>query len=267
MASLVSPTTYGAPFPIAPVAPNFVFCYEAYGTNLRREDALRAGGRLPEGTVPVTYSVGIPDLDGPAANVSASEEGYQLPFLIFYGSVGLSVDVSGPVNIDSINLVPNDIRGMAAYVAIQCLGRHGVGGFITNKIQGLVDFVTDPASDIDQREYPDSTAFVTLAITNYEQSHTFPGDYDPQMAGFLRNVENAAVTSTPPRYRDRIMQRVLKFTIALTRMRRLETEVTWYGAWLGQKNKAANATVQLNHTTTEGLATTHRRRRIRGLWR
>ena len=86
MTGLLDHNSYAPPVPILPVAPNFVFCDEAYGTGLMRHDALRAGGLLLQGTVPVTYSVQEPDTEGLTANASALELGYRLPFLETFGS-------------------------------------------------------------------------------------------------------------------------------------------------------------------------------------
>lgn len=263
MINLVSLNSWVPPVPIPPVAPNFVYCSGAYGTGLRRDDALKAGGLLPQGTMPVTYSIEEPDIDSLAANVSAEVE-YHLPFLDFYGGVSLSVDVSGPVHVGKMDVVPNDIRGMAAYVANQCLGRGGVGGFVTKKIQGLVDFVTDPTKDIDASIYPDSTAFLTLTVSDHANSHTFPGDFDPQMALFLQKAETDALSRVQPPYHVEIADRMVKFSVAALHMRRLETEVPWWGAWLVQGNRTATASVQLANVTTETEATARRRKRVSG---
>lgn len=264
MTNLVNLDSYTPPIPIPPVAPNFVFCNGAYGTGLPRREALQAGSLLPQGTLPVTYSVEEPEIDGLAANVSVLRPAYELPFLEFYGSVLISVDVASPVSISMINVVPNDIRGMAAYVANECLGRYGVGGFVTKRIQGLVDFVTDPTSNIDARMYPDSTAFLTLTVSNRQTAHAFPGDYDPQLAFFLRNAEIDALSRVHSRYHFVIANRIEKFAIAESRMRRLETEVPWWDGWLVQGNRTAIAGFQVVNVTTEGIATARRRKRVSG---
>ncbi|KAL9065289.1 MAG: hypothetical protein Q9161_008318 [Pseudevernia consocians] len=262
MTSLINLNSYTPPVPIPPVAPNFLFCNGAYGTGLRRDEAFQAGGLLPQGTMPVTYSVEEPEQDGLTANFSALELEYRLPFLESFGGVSISVDVSGPVDINKINVVPNDIRGMAAFVASQCLSRGGMGGFVTKKIQGLVDFVTDPTSSFDAPIYPDSTAFLTLTVSNHQNAHTFPGDYDPQFAIFLRKAEADALERVEPQYRDVIADRITKFSIAKLRMRMLGTEVPWWGGWLGQGNKTEIADVQLGNVTTEGAASARRRKRV-----
>ena len=268
MTSLVNLNSYVPPVPLPPVAPNFVFCSGAYGTGLRPADALNAGGQLPQGTLPVTYSVEEPEMDGVRVNVSAPDTVYRLPFLEFFGDVAIAVDVSGPVDINQINVVPNDIRGMAGWVASQCIGRGGVGGFVTRKIQGLVDFVTDPTTDIDAALYPDSTAFLTLTVSNLETLHTFPGDYDPQLARFLRQSEiDILFRVEEPHHRFVIAERIQKFAKAESRMRRLETDVPWWGGWLMQGNRTAVTNIQLANMTTESVATARRKKRVAGLLR
>lgn len=232
-----------------------------------RHEALRAAGLLPQGTLPVTYSVEEPEADGLTVNVSALELEYRLPFLESFGDVSIAVDVSGPVDIDRINVVPNDIRGMAAYVAHQCLGRGGMGGFVTKRIQGLVDFVTDPTSDINSLIYPDSTAFLTLTVSNHQTAHAFPGDFDPQLAYFLQRIEVDALSRVRAPYHHVIADRVVDFATARSRMRRLGTEVTWWGGWLAQGNRTAVADVQLANMTTEVVTTARRRKRVPGLLR
>lgn len=267
MTSLANLTSYVPPVPIPPVAPNFVFCSEAYGTGLIHQHAFRAGGLLPQGTMPVTYSIEDPEMDDPAANVSVLTPGYRFPFLESFGGVSISADVSGPININRINVVPNHIRGMAGYVAMQCVARGGVGGFVTHKIRGLVDFVTDPTSNVDAHIYPDSTAFITLLVSNHQNAHTFPGDYDPELALFLQKAEIDVLSRVQPSYYVEIANRAVKFAFARTRMRRLGSEVPWWGAWLYQGNRTATANLQLANVTSEVVATARRRKRFPALWR
>ena len=227
---------------------------------------MRVAGLLPQGTLPVTYLVQEQDLDGLTANASALESGYRLPFLESFGGVSISVDVSGPVNIDRISVVPNDIRGMAAYVANQCIGRGRLGGFITKRIQGLVEFVTDPTSDIDVPIYPDYTAFLTLTVSSHQSAFAFPGDYDPEMALFLQKAETHALSRVQPPYHTVIADRIVDFAIARSRMRRLGTDVTWWGGWL-TGNRTAFTSAQQANMTTEVAATARRRKRVPGLLR
>ena len=265
MIGLLNPCLY-LPFPIPPVAPDFVYCDGAYGTGLLPDDAFDAADLLPRGTVPVPYSVEEPEIDDLAANFSALGVGYGLPFLTFKGGVSLSIDVSGPVGIHTIGVIPNDFRGMAAWVAHKCVVQSGgVGGFVTKRIRGLVDFVTDPAKDIDNPDYPDSAAFLTLMLSNHEQSGTFPGDYDPQLARVLRQAEIDAWGQAGPRQRPVFQERIQMFTRSEMNMRRLGTDIPWWHGWESlQGNQTAATSVQRVNMTTESVATARRRRRIAG---
>ena len=267
MINLVNPNAYVPAVPIPPVPPNFLLCNEAYGTNLLHQDAVTAASMLPQGAMPVTYSVEEPELEGHAANVSTLGSGYSLPFLEIFDSIAISVDVSGPLDIKEINVVPNDIRGMAAFVANECLGRGRVGGFVTKKIQGLVDFVTDPTSDIDNVPYPDSAAFLTLAVTSPETSAAFPGDFDPQMAGLLWKSELDALERVEDYYRPVIAERLDRFLKAQHQMRRLGVQLAWWEREVAQGNRTASASLHLTNTTAESGATARRRRRLTGLSR
>ena len=262
MASLVNLSSYEPPIPKPPVLPNFHFCSGAFGTGLITDDAFKAASLLPKGALPVSYSVEVPDTDELPASFSTLGLAYELPFLEAYGGVWIAVDVSGPVNIDKFNVVPDDIRGMAAWVARQCVERHGVGGFVTRRIQGLVDFVTDPTSDIEGPTYPDSTAFLTAAVTNIDNSYVFPGDYDPEMARFLRTVEIEAFGRAQPHDRIVFAERIQQFEEAEANMRRLGTDVPWWGGWLMQRNQTTLTNIHLANMTTEGVATARQRKRV-----
>ena len=264
MTSLVNPNAFVPAVPIPPVAPNFIFCHRAYGNNLRPRDGLTAASMLPQGAMPVTYSVEEPEMENHAANVSASDTVYSLPFLEIYAGIAISVDVSGPIDIKEIDVVPNDIRGMAAIVANQCLGRQ-LGGFVTRKFQGLVDFVTDPTSDLDNRPYPDSAAFLTLTVSNLETSASFPGDFDPEFAKVLWKSELDALERVEPHLRPVITDRIQRFVKTHTMMRRLGTRVVWWESELEQGNRTAITSLQLTNTTTGSVATARRRRRVTGL--
>ena len=268
MIGLLNPSL-SVPIPIPPVAPDFVYCDGAYGARLFPDDAYDAADLLPRGTVPVPYSVEEPESDDLAANFSALGVGYELPSLTFKGGVSLSIDVSGPVGIHEIGIIPNDLRGMAAWVAHKCVVQHGgIGGFVTKRLQGLVDFVTDPTKDIDDPDYPDSAAFLTLMLSNHEQSAAFPGDYDPQLAKVLRQAEIDAWAEAGPRQRPVLQERIQKFTRSEMNMRRLGTVVPWWHGWdMLQGNRTVVTNVQRVNTTTESVATARRRRRSPGALR
>ena len=61
----------------------------------------------------------------------------------------VSVELAGPTIPHTMNLIPNDIRGMAGWVIDQCVvDRTGSGGFVTKDLLNLIRYVVDPATDI-----------------------------------------------------------------------------------------------------------------------
>ena len=230
-----------------------------------KDEAFEAASLLPEGTTPVIYFIHDPELGPLAANVSSPElerHEHQLPFTESFGDVSIAVDVSGPVEINRFTVVPNDIRGMAAYVASQCLGTAGWGGFVTREIQELLDFVTDPRSDIDSQRYPDRTAFLTVTVGKHQTSHAFPGDYDPEMASVLRKAEaNALDHVQSPADIAELADRIRKFALAGENMQRLGTSVPWWSGWFTQENMTSVANVRLANMNAQGVAIARQRRR------
>ena len=261
MLSIGNLSSFVPPVPIAPTRPDFAFCHPDYGANLRRQDAVYAGGILPQGTMPVNYF-----------NTQDEEGGrhwdYELPFSVAFGGVTITVEIAGPIDIHEISLVPNRIRGMAAFLANSCVGERGIGGFVTHKIQGLVDFVTNPASDLDAPAYPDSAAFITLTMSSPIHAHSFPGDYDPIMATFLQRVEGWALDRmTNPLQQAEIADRSVRFTVQAQRMKRLGTVSWWSDFENGNIPPLGNqlSVTQHSNGTTRNISTSRRLRKLRSL--
>ena len=227
MANITNFTSFNPPDPPAPfppIAPGFVVCDRAYGLGVSSVDAILAADTLHRGTFPVPYTVNQ-DLESPYF--------YDLPFETHFGNAAITINVAGAADIDSILLVPNQIRGMAAYVAGHCLEQRGRGGFMTKDIQGLVDYVTDPTSDLDAHPYPSTTAFITVLVGTPDTAFSCPGDYDPYLACFLQQTELAALNEVEPQYKEVIRARVLWYTAQAARMRRLGNVPWWEAVEVG----------------------------------
>ena len=243
-------TSYVPPMPIMPVAPNFAFCHSAYGSELDRQQGLYAGGILPYGTLPVEYLVVHSEIHEHSL--------YELPFAISFGGIAVTVDIAGPVLLDKMTLVPNHIRGMVAYLANYCVGRRRMGGFVTRRIQGLVDYVTDPLVDIDIPEYPASTAFLTVTMSSPQHAHSFPGDYDPVMARVLCQAESKALHTVSPQFHLEIADRAVRYSVQAACMSRLGNVAWWENTALGRNRtnhlskpdsyRLTNGTVSRNST-------------------
>ncbi len=249
-------SSYVPPDPIPPTAPDFAFCSAGYGHGMTRSAALWAGGILPYGTTPRVYTVNDP---------STPSGLFDIPYYTSFSGVAISVEVAGPVDIDQIELIPNEIRGMAGWLANRCTGSRGVGGFVTRGIQGIVDYVTDPTTNLDAPEYPDNTAFVTVTLSSPPQAASFPGDYDPEMAYFLRQAEIDAFSRTEPSFHAEIAGRILKYALQGQQMRRLG-HIAWWADPEDEPGLNGNGTetitLQLSNSTTMNTADAQRERRI-----
>ena len=263
---LANLTSSNPPRPIPPVPPNFTFCHNGYGTGLSATQALFAASRLPTGATPVQYTI------DPGSPPPGREGFFQLPLEVTHGGVSVSVEVSSPVNLDSIMLRPDDIRGMAGFLASSCVGTRHIGGWITRGIQDVIDFVTDPSVDLDTDLYPPDTAFITVTMSPPGLAYSAPGDYDPFMAVFLQQqISDALAHSNPmdmhPMEHMELADRLIRFGVQAQKMHRLG-HVAWWdlpSALLLNASETSPALVegQGNNSTATKIATSRRKKRHR----
>ena len=253
MANFTNLTSLIPPIPTPPIAPNFAVCDPAYGLGLSPRNAILIADILPHDTFPVSYTVNQ-DLKAPGF--------YDLPYERHSGGVSITVNVAGAADIDSILLVPNQIRGMAAYITQECLGQRRSGGFMTKGIQGLVNYVTDPTSDLDAHPYPSSTAFITVLVGKIDTAFSSPGDYDPNLAYFLQHTEMVAMDRVEAQYLDIIGERMLWYTAQAARMTRLG-HVAWWDTLEVGSNETQAASLQATKAAIHDVRTSRRRSRDR----
>lgn len=249
-------TAYVPPVPVPPIAPDFAYCNTGYGVGLSGSVAMYAGGILPQGALPHLYTVNDP------AELSGF---FHLPYETSFSGVAVSVEVASPVDIDQISLVPNDIRGMAGWLARYCIGTRGTGGFMTRGIQDLVKYVTDPTSNLDAPQYPDDTAFITVTLSTPAHAHSFPGDYDPQMAIFLRQAEIAALNRVEPSAHEEIADRIFRYAKQAGLMRRVGHVAWWADPEDKEGDTGAGPKILYPVNETDlSAATISRRRSLQG---
>ena len=249
MANLTNLTSFSPPIPIPPIAPNIAVCDIAYGFGLSYQDAIFVADTLPHGTFLAPYTVNQ-DLSLPGS--------YDLPYETHLGDVAITISVAGVADINYIFQVPDQIRGMAAYIAQHCLEQRRSGGFITKGIQGLVDYVTDPTSDLNAHPYPSSTAFITVLVSRLDEAFSCPGDYDPKLAYFLQHTELVAMDKVEPQYLDVIGERMLLYTAQAARMTRLG-DVAWWEIIEVGSNGTEAASLQTTNATMHNVSTSRRR--------
>ena len=231
---MVNLTSWSPPAAIPPAAPDFAFCHQSYGMRMNHQTALFIGGLLPRGNTPRLYTVNDPD--SPVGS-------FDIPYYNTYSDVAVSIEVAGPVDIDQMNIVPDALRGMAGYLADNCIGSRRTGGFITLGIQELVNFVTNPASDLDAPDYPDNTVFLTVTLSRPARVALLPGDYDPQMALFLKQAEGVALDQVDPPSQLVIADRIVRYTVQLQRMRRLGQVAWWADDYLERNSNNTDTLV------------------------
>ena len=219
-------TSSNPPRPIPPVPPNFAFCHHGYGTGFSRTQALFAASRLPSGATPVQYTI------DPGSPPPGREGFFQLPLEVSHDGVSVSVEVCSPVNLDSIMLRPDDLRGMAGFLALSCVGTRHTGGWITRGIQGVINYVTDPSVNLDTDLYPPDTAFITVTMSPPGLAYSAPGDYDPFMAVFLQQqITDVLGHSNPmnlsPMEHMELADRLIRLGIQAQNMRRLGNVAWW----------------------------------------
>ena len=66
------------------------------------------------------------------------------------GNCKIWVEIAGPATPEIYEAVPNEVRGMAAWLIDQCVGEGGLGygGFATMDIGRLTAYVTEPDTEI-----------------------------------------------------------------------------------------------------------------------
>ena len=137
------------------------------------------------------------------------------------GSCRIVLGVAGPnsESYHSAGLVPDDVRGMAAWVLRQCVyDAGGIGGFVTKGLSSSLDYIIDPRTDFSlpyRKKIPrctvllemftdsglDSEAsltdFITVTVDSPVEDIENPGDYDPAVGAVLFNGIYAQYRRTP----------------------------------------------------------------------
>ncbi|KAL9118562.1 MAG: hypothetical protein Q9187_004893 [Circinaria calcarea] len=138
---------------------------------------------------------------------------YGLPLLKSADECEVALELAGPGKIEgqTVMLIPDVIRGLAALVIQNCLVEWGgVGGFVTEGFANMVNHVTAPDANLNS-PYPPSSSFVTLTVSNIAGDPS-PGGYDSQipikLGQHLRDklVNSKGKSSTAPSYEEFFMR-------------------------------------------------------------
>lgn len=128
----------GAALPALPVVPpsnweDFSRCDIRYGFGIQAADCQAAAVDLAQGPSAATYYT-----------TEGHVEALTLPWSRTVGTCKLMVELAGPAALDlhTIQLVPDQVRGMAGYVIRQCSGGGDQDSNLGNVIAGLGGYVT-----------------------------------------------------------------------------------------------------------------------------
>ena len=163
---------------IEPEAPDFARCVPEFGRELTKRDCKEAVKNMPwarenaevewavnfhvtEYNLPMSIGWEIPRGEAGAGTpgmyiYSSLSQGTWANF--FQGNCVISIEVAGPQAFYeptsthtpfTIRASPFQLRGLAAYVVNDCVQRGGnVGGFATNKISNLANYLQSPSTDL-----------------------------------------------------------------------------------------------------------------------
>ncbi|CAF9908203.1 MAG: hypothetical protein ALECFALPRED_004349 [Alectoria fallacina] len=190
---------------IEPESPDYARCVPEFGRELTKRDCKEAVKNMPwlRQSAEVDWAV----------NFHAQQ--YNLPMSIGWtvpkgeaGNCVISIEVAGPqafydrqtTNTPfTIRASPFQLRGLAAYVVNDCVQQGGnVGGFATNKISNLANYLRDPNTDL-SLPYPISAHFLTVSVKGRTFGDPQPGNTHPSVAvliaeylsGILKGADNA----------------------------------------------------------------------------
>ena len=113
----------------------------------------------------------------------------------------ISVEVAGPSRpVQSINIVPDQLRGMASWVLQQCVNNGRLAGFVTYRFSNMLNYISGLQTNLNipfrtyisrnvralsSFELASETYFITVSVTARFRGLPSPGDYDPSVPWVL----------------------------------------------------------------------------------
>jgi len=169
----------------------------------------------------------------------------------------ITIEVAGPgaffdvatTNVPfTIKASPFQLRGLAAYIIGECVVSRGyIGGFATNKLSNLADYIEGPdyvpniwrklrlhASMCGVHEILTSpaisSAFLTVSVTNKRPREPQPGNYDPSVAVFIAEYLASKSRGANNADRNRLNAAAHDFTLRTQKMYAGGKTTPWWGA-------------------------------------
>lgn len=223
---------------IEPTTPDFARCVPEFGRELAKRDCKEAVKNMPwaRQSAEVEWAV----------NFHAQE--YHLPMSIGWtvpkgeagagtpGNCVISIEVAGPkafydpatTNTPfTIRASPFQLRGLAAYVVNDCVQRGGyLGGFATNKISNLANYLQDPSTDL-SLPYPISAHFLTVSVKARTFGDPQPGNTHPSIAVLIAEYLSGVMKGASNEVRAILGASVHRMVVVSQKMRPGGTTPWW----------------------------------------
>lgn len=182
----------------------------------------------------------------------------------------IQVEVAGPRNPPSIELIPDEVRDLAKRVKGKCIeGTDHFGGFITADMSAMKNWVVNAETDLNdyyRKYHPTSynslaltqasfvnsthdlllatyTSFITVALTGVVSDWLSPGNYDPTIPHILAQAEFAAIPKAPAQSpsRNDLLQRANRFLRQELKMEPRGHRIPWW------ENPSSSNVASLQH--------------------
>ncbi|KAK4696842.1 hypothetical protein P7C71_g1150, partial [Lecanoromycetidae sp. Uapishka_2] len=150
----------------------------------------------------------------------------------------ITIEVAGPrafYDVETTNVPftikasPFQLRGLAAYLVAECVVDRGyIGGWATNKIANLADYINSP--DYIPNVWPASSTFLTVSVTNKRPREPQPGNYDPSVAVFIAEHLASKRRGANGAARAKLNDAAYDFTVRTQKMYAGGKTTPWWGA-------------------------------------
>ena len=223
---------------VIPLRPDSYQCSGSYGSQLDTLDCIEAASRFPTGATAQLYSIDNTRLAG--------YQPYNIPSQVMRGDCLVKLDIIGDEETRGrVSIVPDVVRGLAAFVIAQCVTGAGVGGYATDGLANMIQYILSPQEypyaaamappfPANLSPFPQTALFFTVTVSDHTNLHRYPPGYDPAIPIMLvSGINDERATSNNPAYALFTEQVLLRGTI--TGMS------PWYGDGGPQLSNAASA--------------------------
>ena len=156
-----------------PAASDMAWCSSELGDSLRTMDCSTAARELPAVNTPTSYTTGLVN-----SHPNWNRSTYDLPYRVSHGQCEVWVEmVGGGENFNyhnqQISLIPSRIQGLAAFVIDRCVATQSIGGYVTDGLEGMVEYIERLPTDMDDiaqfptnaQPFPASARFITVTVS------------------------------------------------------------------------------------------------------